>query len=84
MLSCHFIAVLWSPAGKALVGDVYCTVVTFPCGILGQVWFLIVSFPGLYRLSYFLLKAYKKCCYTVTITGKLQIIKPVQNCIGFI
>ena len=29
----------------ALVGDVYCIFVTFPCGILGQVWYLIVSFP---------------------------------------
>ena len=30
----------------ALVGDVYCIFVTctFPCGILGQVWYLIVSF----------------------------------------
>ena len=40
---------LWSPAGKgqtymALVGGVYCIFVTFPCGILVQVWYLIVSF----------------------------------------
>ena len=26
----------------ALVGDVYCIFVTFPCGILGQVWYLIL------------------------------------------
>ena len=38
----------------ALVSDVYCTFVTFPCGILGQVWYLIVSFPDLCRLSYFI------------------------------
>ena len=41
---------------RALVGDVYCVYcifVTFPCGILGQVWYLIVSFPDLCRLSYF-------------------------------
>ena len=37
----------------ALVGDVYCICVTFPCGILGQVWYLIISFPDLCRLSYF-------------------------------
>ena len=37
----------------ALVGDVYCIFVTFPCGILGQVWYLIVSFPDYCRLSYF-------------------------------
>ena len=28
----------------ALVGDVYCIFITFPCGILGQVWYLNVSF----------------------------------------
>ena len=37
----------------ALVGDVYCIFVTFPYGILGQVWYLIVLFPDLCRLSYF-------------------------------
>ena len=30
-----------------LVGDVNCIFVTFPCGILGQVWYLIISFPDL-------------------------------------
>ena len=45
---------LWKRAElSALVGDVYCIFVTFPCGILGQVWYLIVSFPYLCRLSYF-------------------------------
>ena len=37
----------------ALVGDVYCIFVTFPCGTLRQVWYLIVLFPTLCRLSYF-------------------------------
>ena len=37
----------------ALVGDVYCIFVTFPCGILGQVWYLIVSFADFCLLSYF-------------------------------
>ena len=27
----------------ALVGGVYCIFCSFPCGILGQVWYLIVS-----------------------------------------
>ena len=35
----------------ALVGDVYCIFVTFPCGIMGLVWYLIVSFPDLCRVS---------------------------------
>ena len=30
-----------------------CVFVTFPCGIMGQVWYLIVSIPDLCRLSYF-------------------------------
>ena len=30
-----------------------CVLVTFPCGILGQVWYLIVSIPHLCCLSYF-------------------------------
>ena len=37
----------------ALVGDVYCIFVTFPCGILGQVGYLIVLFPDLCPLYYF-------------------------------
>ena len=37
----------------ALVGDVYCIFVTFPCGFLGQVWYLIVSFPDVSLLSFF-------------------------------
>ena len=54
MLSRLFIAALWSPSEKgALVGDVYCIFVTFPCGILEQVLCLIVSFPDICRFSYF-------------------------------
>ena len=37
----------------ALVGDVYYIFVTFPCGILSQVWYLIVSIPDLCTLTYF-------------------------------
>ena len=53
MLLRLFIAALWSPAFLTLVGDVYCIFVTFPRGILGQVCYLIVSFPDLCLLSYF-------------------------------
>ena len=53
-----FIAALWALAGKALTYwplflMFNCDFVTFPCGILGQVWYLIVSIPDLCRLSYF-------------------------------
>ena len=58
MLSFHFIAALWSPAGKGLTSWLpfvmfNCGFVTFPCGILGQVWYLIVLIPHLCPLSYF-------------------------------
>ena len=61
MLSHLFIAALWSPAGKGLTSWLlfvmfYCIFVTFPCGILGKVWYLIVSIPDLCRLSYFYIK----------------------------
>ena len=57
MLSRLFIAAVWSPAGKGLTSWLLfvmfnCVFLTFPCGILGQVWYLIVSFPNICRLSY--------------------------------
>ena len=47
---------LWSPDGKGLTSWLSfvmsnCDVVTFPIGILGQVWRLIVSIPDLCHLS---------------------------------
>ena len=58
MLSRLFIAALWSPAGKGLTSRLLfvmfnCVFVTFPWGILGQIWCLIVSIPDLCHLSYF-------------------------------
>ena len=29
-----------------------CVIATFPCGVLGQVWYLIVSIPNLCLLTY--------------------------------
>ena len=40
------------PLGS-LVCDVFLCFVTFPDGVLGQVWYLIVSIPDLCLLSYF-------------------------------
>ena len=58
-LSRLFIAALWSPAGIMLNSWLSfvmfnCVFVTFPCGMLGQVWYLIVLVPGLCHLLYFL------------------------------
>ena len=51
---CCFVVTCWEGTDLlALDGDVYCIFVTFPCGILGQGWYLIVSFPDLCHLSYF-------------------------------
>ena len=58
MLLRLFIAALWSPTWKGLTSRLlfvmsFCDFFTFPCGILGQVWYLIVLIPDLCRLSYF-------------------------------
>ena len=58
MLLRLFIAALISSAGKGptswfLFVMFNCVIVSFPCGILGQVCYLIVSIPDLCRLSYF-------------------------------
>ena len=58
ILSRLCIAALWSPEGKWLTSWLLfvmsnCVFVTFPHGILGQVWYLIISIPDLCRLSYF-------------------------------
>ena len=58
MFSRLLIAALWSPDGKGLTSwlsfvVLNCVSVTFPFGILGQDWYLIVSIPDLCPLSYF-------------------------------
>ena len=50
---CCLVVASWKRADLlALVGDVYCIFVSFACGFLGQVWYWILSFPDLCRLSY--------------------------------
>ena len=56
MLSRLLIAALWSPAGKrANLFALVCGFVTFPFGILGQVWYLNVSIPDLRPFHTFIL-----------------------------
>ena len=51
---CCLVVTCWERADLfALVGDVYCIFVTYQCGILCQMWYLIVLFPDRCRLSYF-------------------------------
>ena len=49
-----FVVTCWERADLlALICGVYCEFVTFPIGILGQVWYLIVLIPDLCTLTYF-------------------------------
>ena len=54
--------------------DVYCDFVTLPVGILGQMWYLVVSIPDSSRLSYSLCDtddalAFRTffCCFSVLV-----------------
>ena len=49
-----FVVTCWERADLlALVCGVLLRVCNFPIGILGRVWYLIVSAPDLYTLTYF-------------------------------
>ena len=51
---CCLVVTCWERANlSAFVLMLNCVIVTFPFGILGQVWYLIVSIPDLSPLSYF-------------------------------
>ena len=57
MLSRLFMAAFWSLAGEELTSWLLfvmfnCDFVTFPCGILGLVWYFIISITDLCHLSY--------------------------------
>ena len=74
-----FIDALWSPAGKGQTSWLSfvmpnCEVVTFPIGILGQAWCLIVSIPDLCPLSYFFLPSYVSTYDFLLITLHFLII----------
>ena len=57
---CCLVVTCWERAGKGLLFVMFdCDFVTFPCGILGQVWYLIASIPDLWRLSYFYIECFQ-------------------------
>ena len=77
MLSRLFNDALWSSAGKGLTSWLLfvmfnCVFVTFPCGVLGPVWYLIVLIPDLCHLSHF------KYCLSLTII-KLMLLKQLTR-----
>ena len=54
---CCIVVNCWEEADLlVLVFD--CIFVTFPCGLLGQVWYLLILIPDLCRLSDFRLGRY--------------------------
>ena len=46
--------------------------VSFPCGILGQVWYLIVSFPDLCYLSYLDRHVFIIFCFKTPFKGSVK------------
>ena len=71
ILSRLLIGALWSPAGKGETSWLWfvmlnCEVVTFPFGILGRMWYLIVSVPDLCPFLTFILYTYIGCSGPVT------------------
>ena len=82
MLSCLFLAALWSPAGKGLTSLLSCVLCflvfcLFPIKCPGQVWYLIVSIPGpkVIKLEFVLkLKIKRKDCWLRTRVRNLPII----------
>ena len=83
MLSCLFIAALWSPAGIGLTSWLSCMhvmfpcdFVIFPCGVLGQAWYmyLIVSMPDLCLLHYFNAIRTKQTELVIYLLGHLNAI----------
>ena len=53
-IHCCLVVTCWERADLlALLGYVYCIFLNFPCGILAQVWYLIVLFLDLCCRSYF-------------------------------
>ena len=79
---CCLVVTCWERADLlALVGDVYCIYVTFLCGILGQVWYLIVSFPDLCRLSYLLRCKYRVLTIQFDFRTKISVYCVYATCL---
>ena len=54
VMLCYLLVTCWERADSWLLFVMLnCVFVTFPCGILGQMCYMIVSIPDLCHLSYF-------------------------------
>ena len=84
-LSHLFIAAMWSPAGKGLTSWLSfvmfnCFFVTFPCGILGPVWFLIVSISDICRHCYFVIEPVHEVSNNLVCATSKASDQPVHTC----
>ena len=84
ILSRLFIAALWSPAGKGLPSWLLfvmfnCDFDTFPCGIQGQMWYLIVLIPGVCRLSGFVV-SYKRKYVNKVLVNRFVRLAQEKKC----
>ena len=61
-----------------------CVFVTFPCGVLGQVWYLIVSIPDLCLLPYFIIKAADVYFKAVILLFLVNCLFMFPWCVGFL
>ena len=50
----------------------FCVIVTFPFGVLGQVWCLIVSIPDLCLLTYFIINEQRKFLFVLKVQTRLR------------
>ena len=75
---CCLVVTCWKRADLLALVDVYCIFVTFPCGILDQVWYLIVSFP-IYQIikKYAFYRAiYTKILGAQWLSGRVLDLRP--------
>ena len=79
-VDCSFVAICWEKAGLlALLYVMFsCVIVTFPCDVLCQVWYLIVTIPDFcFLLTYIYHKwaSIKNCLFFRNSIHKAYILK---------
>ena len=80
---------LWSPAGIGLTTwlsfvMLNCVFVTFPCGILGQMWYLVVSIPDICPFHYIVPSKMHCPVFSFMILLENIVVRQRSNFIQFI
>ena len=82
---CSLVVTCWGRANLlALLCVMFsCVFVTYPCGVLGQVWYKIILIPGLWLLTYFPSEMIAKLKYTQNTAqqNKDQTLNPHKTTI---